>query len=85
MTNQMDLRVRIEAAAERLGASRASVFKWRSRGIPNKWKIRLVEDGQGEFSLADLGAFRAGYKGVDRASSAIAAGATATLPREAAK
>ena len=25
-----------------MGASRAAIFKWRSRGIPSEWKLKLI-------------------------------------------
>ena len=36
---------KIEASAERLGATRAAIFKWRQRGIPGDWKVRLATSG----------------------------------------
>jgi len=36
-------REQIEQAAIELGASRAAVFKWRKRGIPARWQLRLLQ------------------------------------------
>jgi len=36
---------KIEEQAERLGATRAAIFKWRQRGIPGDWKVRLASSG----------------------------------------
>ena len=41
MRTLSELRNEVEAAAERLGANRAAVFKWRQRGIPSEWQIKL--------------------------------------------
>jgi hypothetical protein len=54
MTNAAKLRERVEAAAERLGASRSAVLKWRARGIPSEWRIRLLSDEHTRFRLADF-------------------------------
>jgi hypothetical protein len=49
-----ELRDAIEKAAARLGASRNAVFKWRQRGIPSDWKLRLLSDADTSFTIEDL-------------------------------
>jgi hypothetical protein len=48
------IRDQIEAAAKRLGATQEAVFKWRQRGIPADWKLKLISDAETSFSLEDL-------------------------------
>jgi len=48
----------VEELAESLGASRAAVFKWRSRGVPYEWQIRIVEASNKMLSFADIEALR---------------------------
>ncbi|MFA7308307.1 MAG: hypothetical protein WC026_16740 [Hyphomicrobium sp.] len=45
----------VEEIAESLGASRAAVFKWRQRGVPSEWKIRIVEASNKMLTFADFG------------------------------
>jgi hypothetical protein len=47
----------IEDAAQALGARRAAVFKWRVRGIPASWKLKLLKIEASGFSDADLDDF----------------------------
>ncbi len=54
MDKLIDLRDAVEAAAERLGAKRETVFKWRQRGIPSDWKLRIIADPKTSFSVDDL-------------------------------
>lgn len=41
-----------EAEALRLGATKEAVRKWRVRGIPAAWKLRLIQTGR--FKAADF-------------------------------
>jgi hypothetical protein len=50
----LSLREKIETAAERLGATRASIFKWRSRGVPSDWRLKLLADPTANFSIEDF-------------------------------
>jgi hypothetical protein len=54
MTKSPSLRDQIESAAQRLGATRASVFKWRSRGIPSEWRLKLLADAETNFTIDDF-------------------------------
>lgn len=54
MDNADELRTKIETAALRLGATRAAIFKWRSRGMPSDWKLKLLGDGETTFSTGDF-------------------------------
>lgn len=54
MDEIIKLRDEIETAALELGASRAAVFKWRSRGIPADWRIKLISEPSLNFSLSDF-------------------------------
>lgn len=54
MRTLSELRNEVEAAAERLGANRAAVFKWRQRGIPSEWQIKLFEEDPRRFKFSDL-------------------------------
>lgn len=53
-----EFRDEVEAAAERLGANRAAVFKWRQRGIPTEWQIKLFEHDQRRFKFSELARLR---------------------------
>jgi hypothetical protein len=44
----------VEALAESLGATRSAVFKWRQRGVPGEWKIRLVEASKKMLTFSDI-------------------------------
>jgi hypothetical protein len=52
MTNS--IRQRVEAAAQRLGASRAAIFKWRQRGIPAEWKLKLAVGPDAIVTVSEL-------------------------------
>jgi hypothetical protein len=54
MTKSPSLRDQIESAAERLGATRAAIFKWRSRGVPSEWRLKLLADPETNFTLEDF-------------------------------
>lgn len=54
MDSPLELRDAVEAAAERLGAKRFAVLKWRQRGIPADWKLKLITDPDTSFSFDDL-------------------------------
>ena len=44
----------IEQRALDLGANRAAVYKWRERGVPSKWQMRLVKESNGEIKPDDF-------------------------------
>lgn len=44
----------IEAEAIRLGANPSTVFKWRKRGIPARWQLRLIEGAGCKLSPSDI-------------------------------
>ena len=48
------IRTRIETEAQRLGASRAAIFKWRQRGIPAEWKLKLALGPNAAISVSEL-------------------------------
>jgi len=48
------IRKRIEAEAQRLGASRAAIFKWRQRGIPAEWKLKLAVGPDAIITVCEL-------------------------------
>ena len=48
----------IEDRALALGASAAAVYKWRERGIPSKWQIKLIIDSKGAIKLEDFEALK---------------------------
>lgn len=43
MSYSIALTKEIEALAKELGARRWAVIKWRKRGIPPKWQLKLLE------------------------------------------
>jgi hypothetical protein len=47
-----ELQRAVEAEALRRGANKAAVLKWRRRGVPPGWKLRLIEEGC--FTVAEL-------------------------------
>jgi hypothetical protein len=61
-----NLKRKIEEAAIKRGASRSAIHKWRLRGIPADWKIRLL----GEFSLNDFDLYHAQWSQNRRVGSA---------------
>lgn len=40
--------------AERMGAGKWQIQKWRQRGVPHKWKIKIFEASNGAISFADM-------------------------------
>lgn len=52
----------IERRALELGASQAAIFKWRKRGIPAHWQIKLFTEFGGSLDLADLKRFSYGHE-----------------------
>lgn len=48
----------VEEIAESLGASRAAIFKWRQRGVPSEWQIRIVEASNKMLTFADIKSLR---------------------------
>jgi len=44
----------IEDRALALGASAAAVYKWRERGVPSKWQIKLITESKGEIKPQDF-------------------------------
>lgn len=48
------VRTRIEDQARRMGASRAAIFKWRQRGIPAEWKLKLAVGPDATISVTEL-------------------------------
>jgi hypothetical protein len=50
----------IEDRALALGASPAAVYKWRERGVPSKWQIKLITESKGEIKPEDFGALKSG-------------------------
>lgn len=44
----------IEAEAIRLGANPSAVFKWRKRGVPARWQLRLIEGASCKLSPNDI-------------------------------
>lgn len=44
----------VEELAKSLGASPAAVFKWRQRGVPHEWRIRIVEASNKMLTFADF-------------------------------
>lgn len=66
-----DLQKRIEDTAEQLGASRVAIYKWRVRGVPAEWKIKLVEAGGFSFDdFENIRPFRFGKEGQDSSAQA---------------
>lgn len=57
MLEDKDFRDKVEARAKEIGAPAASIFKWRSRGIPPAWQIKLLAQFPDEFSLETLQKF----------------------------
>lgn len=45
----------IEAAARALGANQEAIYKWRQRGVPSSWQVRLMAEKR--CALADLRAY----------------------------
>lgn len=37
------LRAKVESEAIRLGASMCAIYKWRNRGIPAAWQLKLLQ------------------------------------------
>jgi hypothetical protein len=48
----------IEDRALALGASAAAVYKWRERGIPSKWQIKLITESKGAIKPEHFGALK---------------------------
>lgn len=44
----------IDALAASLGVSRSARLKWRTRGVPYRWQIRLTVESKGSISLHDF-------------------------------
>lgn len=44
----------IEKRALDLGANRAAVYKWRERGVPPKWQIKLIKESGGKIKPHDF-------------------------------
>jgi hypothetical protein len=44
----------IEATALTLGATKAAIRKWRLRGIPSSWQLKLFQAPGNRFSINDL-------------------------------
>lgn len=44
----------VEAAALRAGASKSSIFKWRQRGIPAAWQLRIIIGSSGEITAEEM-------------------------------
>jgi len=54
MQTFIDFRRQVEDTAARLGANRMTVLKWRERGIPKDWQIRLFEANPRRFKFSEL-------------------------------
>jgi hypothetical protein len=46
MNKPTKLRKRIEEAALEMGASMDAVYKWRRRGVPHHWRVKLLSSGR---------------------------------------
>ena len=44
----------IEKAALNLGVTQAALYKWRSRGVPYKYRVILVQRSNGQIKLSDF-------------------------------
>ena len=43
---------RIEELASRLGVPRNTLYQWRRRGVPYRWRIALVQASGGDLQLS---------------------------------
>lgn len=49
-----ELRTKVETAAILLGASKAAILKWRQRGVPSEWQIKIVSANERHIKLKDF-------------------------------
>lgn len=57
MDTSHQFRSEVEDAAKNLGASQFSILKWRIRGIPSEWQIKLFEKDASRFTFDRLKQF----------------------------
>ena len=54
MVNKIDKWPEISEAAKTLGAKSHAILKWRQRGVPPKWQIKLNLHTDGALSFEDF-------------------------------